>query len=415
MGYSQPLDIANSVATMLGQDQLTLNDFNGNPFATKLGRQVNANYDKMRLVEIQRNLWKFSTRRVILRPIGIDSVLWTPSAWTAGNYPVGSVVSYTPTVGPYTGVTSYWRLNVAEPSSVATPDIDPNWQHYCGPLALDLYNTGAQGQGSTTAYNDSEIYQAGEVVLVPATYGSGTAYSINQVVNYNGAWYVSLTNANTGNTPSSSPTDWVLWTSQGRGQGTYGITATKSPIPLTYPGAYSIYLSLYNNNSDNPVNGTGNWVNVGGTVVPLIVVWPADCGPYNDPTTNNAFHLPSAFLKRAPTDPKAGQTGYLGANSGSNPEDWVIEGRLIVTGDAGPIMVRFIADITDVNEFDPMFCEGLACRIALKNNEVITQKPDLKKDIMEDYKKFMGEARATNSIEQGIITPVENRYVTVRA
>lgn len=413
--YNFPTDIANEALQHCRMARV----FSINPPDISANAQETAFiYDKCRSAEIQRNLWKFSTRRVILRSVGIDTVIWTPPVWAAGNYLAGAVVSYTPAVGLYAGVTSYWQLSQAEPASAVTPDLDPLWHHYCGPLAIDLYNTGAQGTGSTVAINDAQIYQSGEVVLVPVTYSSLSTYAINQVVNYNGAWYVSLVNANIANTPSTSPAAWVIWTSNGRGQGSYGLTTTNSPIPLTYPGAYSVYMSLYNNNADNPVSATGNWLLLNGAILPLRVSWPIGAGPNDNADTLNCFHLPSGFLKRAPTDPKGGQMGYLGANSGSNPEDWVFEGPFMISSDYGPLMMRFVADLTDVSEFDPMFCRGLALSVARAVASILVKDKDVlqlvKADIASEYKTIMGEARATNSIEIGPITSVENRYVTVR-
>lgn len=415
MAFAVPLDIATRTLQLLGLDPITLTDFNGSPFVTKAAVNLNSSYDKIRLAELRRNLWVFCTRRVILRAIDIDTVLWTPPVWAAGAFGVGAVVQYTPTTGPYTGKASYWELSVAEPGSSVSPDLDPLWHHYCGPLAVDLYNTGLSGTGSTSQVNDSQNYQSGELALVPASYAGGTTYGINNVVNSGGQWYVSLINANVGNTPSSSPTAWALWTSQGRGNGLYGLTATKSPIPLIFPVGWSVYRSLYNNNADNPVNGTLNWINVGGSITPLQISWPIGTGPlYDTATSMNAFYLPSGFLKRAPTSPKQGQTGYLGANSGSMPEDYIIENGVLVSSNAGPIMIRCIFDMTDVSEFDPMFCEGFAISLALENCEILTEKEDLDAKLERRYGRKMGEARAADAIENGPITPVENRYVTVR-
>jgi len=406
MAFSLPIDIVNRALQRLRVMRISSLDAPSHQAA-----EAAAMYDDLRLSEVRRNLWKFATRRVVLRPIGIDTLLWTPAAWVSGtSYGLGAVVSYTPVSGPYTGVTAYWQLAVAESSSTTAPDQDPNWKHYCGPTAVDLYNTGPEGSGNTSV-NVATTYQTGEIALVPATYAGGTTYAINDVVNYNSAWYVSLTASNTGNQPDTSPTHWALWTSNGRGNGTYGRTATNSPIPLTYPGTPSIYISLYNNNADNPASGTVNWVNIGGTVEPLQIAWPLGTGPFQDVSTLNASYLPNGWLKEAPLDPKAGQTTFLGANTGGAPEDWVYEGNLLVTGYYnGSLTVRGVFDITDVTAFDPMFCEGLSARIAL---ELCLDEQTQR--MITEYNQMMSSARMTNAIEIGPIFPVENRYVTVRA
>lgn len=414
--FNTPLDIANRALQRLGIPRIT--SFSA---SSREAQEIAFAYNKLRVAELERNLWRFSTRRTVLRSLGIDSSLWTPPAWASGtSYAAGAVVSYTPTSGVYNGVTDYWQLLIAESDSTTTPDQDPNWDHYTGPVAIDLYNTGNDGTGSISASSlDGQTYQAGEVVLVPATYASGTSYSINNVVAYENnnvwEWYVSLVNSNEGNTPSSSPTEWALWTSVGRANGVYGQTATDSPIPLTYPGAVGVYISLYNQNADNPAAGTSNWLSVGGTIAPLQIVWPLGSGPSYQVQTKNCFYLPNDFLKRAPSDPKGGMFGYLGANSGSRPDDWVEEGNLIVTGDAGPIMLRFIANLTDVTKMTSLFCEGLSARLAQELCEALYQDLAKKQQAMQAYSICMSDARSTNAIEIGPITRPESRYITVRA
>ncbi|MGH3512557.1 MAG: hypothetical protein ACRDRB_09785 [Pseudonocardiaceae bacterium] len=399
MAYTVPLDIYNRALQNCGRKRIWNTD---EPSDAK---EINACYDSLRLDELERNLWTFATRRVILRPIGIDSVVWSKPLWVSGaNYSVGAVVAYTPVGGPYSGVLTDWKLGAAKTGATTPPDLDGDWHVYTGAAVIDLYDR-------------TVPYQAGEVVLVPAAYDALVTYSINHVVNDGGSWYVSLIDGNTGNTPSASAADWVLWTGIGRGRGDFGMTATKSPIPLIYPGTVSVYISLYNGNADNPTNATVNWLSVGGTIGPFVPLWPVGAGPAHDIATSNAYRLPQGFLRQAPTNPREGARAFLGANSGSSPEDYVIEGKYLVTQATGPLMLRFVADVIDVDEFHSMFAEGLAARIA---NEV---GPSLIEDkrlvpmmgrIAREYTRKISQARAVNAIEVGSVTLPENRYVTVR-
>ncbi len=400
MAYVTPSDIGARAAQLCGVHRLRDLNTDTSPQAIELRFA----YDKVRLAELERNLWTFATRRVVLRALGIDSVVWTPLDWSASTtYAVGMVVKYAPISSPYSGTSFYWTNTVAKAAVATTPDVDPDWHLYCGPTALDLYDS-------------SVTYNSGEVVITPSLWSAVITYNKNDMVRVGTTWYVSLIDTNLNNSPATSPTDWIVWTTGGRGQGSYGQTATHSPVPLTYPG-YAVYRSVYNSNADNPVNATANWVNVGGTVVPLALVWPVSSGPVSEKVTMNAFRLPNGFLKRAPTDPKGGMTAYLGAASGSNPEDWVIEGDYIVTGDAGPIMLRFVANALDVPDMHPMFCEALATSLANEVGSTLIQekKPVTLAKIERNYRRKINEARAVNAIEVGPVTPVENRYVTVRA
>lgn len=389
MAYRLPVDIANRALYHLGKPNIaSFTDMSDEAHA------IGQLYDNLRLDEMARNLWKFATRRTILRSASIDSVLWTPPTWAAGTYSVGSVVSYTPGNGPYQGFASYWQTKAAKTgSNTTTPDNDADWQHYTGPLAFDLYDS------DTT-------YFAGEIALVPAAWGVGTTYAANAVVRSSTTWYVSLAGSNTGNAVTDT-TWWTPWAAGGRTSGDWGLTAGETPIPLTYPGSYGVYLSLYNGNADNPVSATGTWLSLAGTVAAVNIVHPADS------RAPNIFRLPNGFLKRAPTDPKGNQVPYLGAASGVPPEDWTPEGDYLVSGDTGPMLLRFVADVTDVAAMDVQFCEGLAARIAVELAP--PDDPKAQRKAERAYSRAMMTARISNAIEVGPISPVECRYITVRA
>lgn len=408
--YSTPLDILNVANTLLGERR-------GSTYGAQIEGMITGVflYDKLRMEELAGNLWVFATRTVVLRPIGLDSVVWTPPTWAAGTFAASAIVAYTPTSGPYSGEARIWQTTAAKTSAnTTTPDLDPDWHHYTGPLVFDLYNTGLNGTGNTASVIQNS-YASGEIALVPATYNAGTTYAVNNVVNSSGSWYVSLVNANVGNTPASSPTQWALWTSVGRAQNLYGVTATNSPIPLSYPAGFSVFLSLQNRNADNPANGTANWLSLGGTITPLDIQWPLNAGPWYEQGTKNVYHLPNGFLKRAPTDPKGGMFSYLGSRSGVTPEDWVIEGKFLTTWDNTMLTLRFVGDVIDVTDMDPLFCGGLGARIAMDSTEGVLQDLAKYNRAVASYNRAITRAKITNSIEVGPISPMENRYVLVRA
>ena len=120
------------------------------------------------------------------------------------------------------------------------------------------------------------------------------------------------------------------------------------------------------------------------------------------------------FLNIEARDPKAGGVLYLGAPSGLNFDDWLIDDQYIVTRDQSPIIVRFVADIIDVRRFDPMFCEGFAARIAMETGEVLTQSTQKVTAAAGFYKQSMSDARLINAIEAGPIYPPEDDYVACR-
>lgn len=74
--------------------------------------------------------------------------------------------------------------------------------------------------------------------LTPAgDYASGTTYSMGEIVTENGSSYISLINNNTGNDPSSSPSDWQLIAAAGQpgptGPSAAGLTITTATAATT--------------------------------------------------------------------------------------------------------------------------------------------------------------------------------------
>jgi hypothetical protein len=409
--FSTPVDVINRALQHCRQPRIaTVSDH------SEQAEETVFMYDKLREAELSTNLWRFATKRVILRPLGIDTVTWVPVVWVAtNNYSPGAVVSFVPGSGVYLGQTVYWQTSKAKTGSATaiTPEADPDWTKFFGLLTVDLYDTGTQGTGTIS-------YQTGEIVLVPAVYAGGTTYALNAVVSSSTTWYVSLTAGNVGNAVTDL-VHWTPWTSRGRGMDSYGVTASNSPIPLTYPTGWKVYISLFSNNQDNPVSATGNWLDLAAaSISPLQIMWPLGSGPWYNLSTSNVFALPNGFLKKAPTSPKDGQAPYLGAFSGTAPEDWVMEDRYIVSRGLGPMMMRFIADVIDVTEMDATFCELVAASLAIDAVPSFkTLDPKLLPTLLSDTKRRYREERRvaviSNAIEIGPIAQVENRYVTVRA
>ena len=86
----------------------------------------------------------------------------------------------------------------------------------------------AQGGAGASAGSGQVAYQG--------TYASATNYALNDVVSFQGSSYISLTAANHGNTPSSSPGEWGVMALGAVGvQGPTGATGATGPQGLTGP------------------------------------------------------------------------------------------------------------------------------------------------------------------------------------
>ena len=118
-----------------------------------------------------------------------------------------------------------------------------------------------------------------------------------------------------------------------------------------------------------------------------------------------AFPLPSDCLRLLAPDPD-----YV-----VNSQDWIVEGREILTNDAAPLKIRYVKRVTDPNEMDTLFRETLSARMAVEMAEEITQSNSKKQDAQAMYMTKIAEARRVNAIEQIAAKPPEDKWVTVRA
>lgn len=308
---------------------------------------------------------------------------------------------------------------------------------------------------------------------------TGTSYSINDIITGDdGQIYYSRVASNSGNTPSTSPTQWQLyfgsdvatefvttWISTVAyviGDSTVGsdgnvytaILNTTNNNPVGDGGVHwvvsstvvstesgtngngtffagelvhignTVYISLQNNNGDgntNPGDGlpppSATWLVL--TTQPTLAlpnfIYPIGTSPASsNDDLRNVFRLPVGFMREAPQDPKAGGAMYLGAPDGSEFNDWDFEGDYFTSTDTGPLVFRFAADVQDTTQFDPMFVEGFACRIGMEICEILTQSTAKVVRLEQDYMKVMGDARIVNGIENGPTYPPEDSYITTR-
>ncbi len=411
MPFLDSLDLANRALDHLGQPHILAVDEDSR------ANELLANaYDKLRQPELRRNLWKFAKRTVYLRAIDTNTLLLAPQAWlSTTTYPPGAIVK------DDNGLlwTSILAGNLGN-----EPGLSTVWERYFGPMTADLWD-------STVSYFAGElVYVAGANPGSYVVYMSRisnntdepdtatawvvtTQYGLGDVVSYGGSQWRSLIAFNIGVTPADPASDFDILT-------TYSAAQT-----VTGSDGY-IYSSIGNGNVGNdPVTTTGFWTNTtvpsawkktptiwpsAGSWVPqfagltnITVLYPIGAGPLSQGRTKNFFRLPSGFLREATVDPK-GRKGF---------NDWDYNGDYIVSADIA-IIYAFVADVTEVDKFDPMFCEGLACRMALESGEAITQSTTKFQQIGQSYNTFMSEARQIDAIERSYEEPPEDDYLTVR-
>jgi hypothetical protein len=433
MEFQTPTDIGNRALQHCGVS--LMDPVLGFNEVSKNARQVSFAYGKLRRAELRRNVWRFATRRAVLRPLAVTTRFLVPALWVADTtYFVGSIVS--------DENNNLWISKIA--NNIGNPPQGSlTWEPYFGPLTVSAYD-------SSTSYNSGELVYttAGDgtyrVFLslqsgnadnpATATAWSATAtYMTNQVVTYLGTPYMSRIDFNVNQVPSASPPDWS--------------SATTYAITNQVVGSNGIiYTSLVNGNLNHDpvaddgtrwtnthllaawdftfVGGTGSlkWLQIGGAEFPngvglstVNIIYPIGAGPTTQTTLRNTYRLPFGYLRTAPQDPKAGINPALGAPAGLTYNDWTFEGDYLVTSQIDPIVLRFVADVTDVHQMDDMFCEGLAARIAEEVCEVLTQSTAKLSGIRQQYKDVMGDARMANAIEAGADEPPMDEYIAVRA
>ena len=116
-----------------------------------------------------------------------------------------------------------------------------------------------------------------------------------------------------------------------------------------------------------------------------------------------AFPLPADCLRPLPP---------------SRDVDWTIEyhegSKHILTNEGTVIYLRYVSRVTDETQFDPLFADMLACKIAWHCCEEITQSNQKKADIEREYDKAKADAKRINAFEQATPQEPEPPWLTAR-
>lgn len=424
MAFIDSLDIANRACQHLGAERIA------SPTEDSVNNAEMAfAYDKLRRAELRRNTWRFATKKAVLRPIDNNTFLLAPAQWNPGiQYLPGSVVADT------NG--QLWVSNQAN-NIGNDPNTTDVWDSYFGSMSVDNYDTTGDTayyagdlvyiQNSDSSYNIYMSLQNGntEVPNVADAWSSTVTYQQDETVSYNGSQWRSLIALNLNNTPAAGPLNWVATQTYNTGNqvtGTDGFIYSSvgnnnlGNNPVTDNGALWTNTHVPNAWTTNPaIPASSNmWVPLFASMSSFNFVYPIGYGPSSQQTTHNVFRLPAGYLRKLPQDPKAGVNSFLGAPAYNNIEDWLIEGNFLLSQQGVPIIFRFVADVVKVSDMDDLFCEMLACRLAMETCEKITNSNAKKQTVNNDYVKFKGEAILVNGIEIAPTEPPEDDYIMCR-
>jgi hypothetical protein len=93
------------------------------------------------------------------------------------------------------------------------------------------------------------------------------------------------------------------------------------------------------------------------------------------------------------------QVNDIYVRSGSSVALWSVEAGAILTNIEAPLKVRYVKRVTNPGLFDSMFCEALACKLALEACETLTQSETKYNRVAEQYKMAMLDATRQDAIE----------------
>jgi hypothetical protein len=412
MPFLDSLDIANRALDHLGQ-----------PHIVEIGEDSKAYellsnaYDKLRQPELRRNSWKFAKRTIYLRAIDTTTMLLAPQYWNAvSTYQPGSIVQDENEI--------LWSSTLAgnQGNDPATTTV---WERYFGAMTADLWVS-------------TNTYFAGELVYVPATnpgsfvvylsrisnnadvpntatpWSATTQYGLGDVVSNAGSQWRSLIPYNLNITPATVALAFSVTTTYSTGQAVTGSDGFKYTSvgngnigndPVLDAGVHWTNTTVASAWTALPVlwPSASSWVPIFAGLTNILIPYPLGAGPFSQAGTKNFFHLPSGYLRTATIDPKGRR----------RQNDWDYQGDYIVSGDQS-ILLAFTADVTEVTDMDPMFCEGMAARMALEVEEPLLQSSGKFQQVGQSYQTFMGEARAVDAIEREYEEPPEDDYLTVR-
>lgn len=345
MAYQTTVDVGNRALQWCGEFQIqTLQD------AERAAFEINGSFDKIRTVELRKIPWRWATRRCTLRALTATSVRIIPAAWATATAYTAGMLAYDPGQSLTTPAANGQTLIPLGVNS----QIGTIW------ICVVPHTSSAANAPGNVQLGQPSYWQQYYGPLWADVYGSTVTYSAGELV-YTGTlgstltFYVSLGNANKGHTPSGG----APW-------GLANISATTGVgyLQAIYPLAVGVGMSI------------------AGAV-------------------RNQFPLPNGYLRLTAFDPKQKAGGWPATTGGLRLLDYEIEGDYLVSANAGPIILRFVADISDVTVMEPLFIETWASSLGSAVVLNLSQDPAKAARVDKAYQGNFDLAALINGFEIG--------------
>ncbi len=409
-GYRTDIDICNRALQLCRLN--SINQFSNHNWPAI---ETLFSYDKMRVQALENATWAFAVRDAVLRPADTVTAVLETSAQTL----TGLTLPFTSTTGVITGQLVQ-GTNIASGSTVASFVADTS-------VTLSLAITGTVASGAAITFGPLTM------LWTPPAWAIGTTYPLGAVVTDDTEWWQSKGAGNVGNTPASG-NYWRRYVGPDSMQA-WNTNTIYFPGEIVLASDGAVYLALVGDNAGHdPTATTGFWLLVNGTASNLSILYPIGTGPASNLSTLDIYRLPRGFLRRAPTSPKSAVGDWLGVPSGMLREDWIFEGDYIVstnragnnvinapftgvTAIAGPLLLRYVADVIDVPEMDRLFCEMLAATIAdAIAPQLVAQETmqPIMANIARHLREIRRQAIGANGILIGSTDPPIDPYISCR-
>lgn len=129
----------------------------------------------------------------------------------------------------------------------------------------------------------------------------------------------------------------------------------------------------------------------------------------------NRYALPTDYIRLLRNKETSGAVPGIGLFSPLDiRHDWTIEGDYIVTTDKAPLEFRYLADIVDPTLHDASFDEAFSAMLAVETVEEITQSNTKKRELIEDFKESIREARQMGAFEKDSDVPLTDDWLLAR-